>query len=102
MIPFQEEIDDIKNQIIEKFSPSEIILFGSCAKGIARKNSDIDLCIILEFENKRQMRMEIDESINTDKDVDLILYTKKEWDEYKNDTGTFANLISRTGVQLYG
>ena len=33
---FNREIDSIKNQIIEKYNPKEIILFGSVAKEIFR------------------------------------------------------------------
>jgi predicted nucleotidyltransferase len=102
LIPFQNDIEVVKNQIIENFRPQEIILFGSCAKGIAKETSDIDICIILNFDNKRQMRRLLDESIESSKDIDFIIYTPSEWDKYKSDTTTFANLIYRTGVKIYG
>ena len=44
---FNEELDFIKRQVIEKYNPKLIILFGSVAKGVFRDDSDIDLCIIL-------------------------------------------------------
>ena len=34
------------NYLIEKTSPTAIVLFGSCAKGEYDQESDIDLCII--------------------------------------------------------
>ena len=40
-----EKIDDIKNQLIEKYKPEKIILFGSSAWGKEDIN-DIDLFII--------------------------------------------------------
>ena len=49
----KNEVDYIKNQIVEKYSPEKIILFGSVAKGIFRDSSDIDLCIIKDTNNKR-------------------------------------------------
>lgn len=33
MFPHGAEIENIKNQIIAKYHPEKIILFGSCAKG---------------------------------------------------------------------
>ena len=46
MIPFIEEIEEIRNQIVQLYNPHEIILFGSCAKGRAREDSDIDFLFI--------------------------------------------------------
>ncbi|MCR4430449.1 MAG: nucleotidyltransferase domain-containing protein [Tepidanaerobacteraceae bacterium] len=42
-----EEIEKIRKEIINKFQPDKIILFGSQAKGIAKLSSDIDLCVII-------------------------------------------------------
>lgn len=52
---FRIELDNIKNQIVNKFNPKEIVLFGSLAKGTFRSNSDIDLCIIKDTDNKRDL-----------------------------------------------
>lgn len=102
MILFIEEIEELKNQIIMKYNPLKIILFGSCAKGIARENSDIDLCIILEYEDKKEKLLDMLINIEYHRDVDFILYRPQEWDKYIEDSGTFAALIKREGVVLYG
>lgn len=102
MIPFSNEIEDIKNQIIIKYNPSKIILFGSCAKGIANKNSDIDLCIIFQYENKKEKLIDMLTSIEYHRDVDFIIYRPEEWEQYIGDSATFASLINREGVVLYG
>lgn len=102
MIPFSDEIDKIKQQIISKYSPSKIILFGSCAAGCAKKNSDIDLCIICDYENKKEMLMDMLINIEYERDVDFILYRQDEYEKYKEDSATFAALIHRKGVCIYG
>ena len=102
VIPFQSEIDRIKEAIVEKYNPKAIYLFGSCAKGCARGDSDIDLCIVMPYEDKRKTRIEIDEYIQSDKDIDFVLYSPEAWKENAEDSGSFANLILRTGVKLYG
>lgn len=43
----KKEIENIKNQIIEKYNPNDIYLFDSNAKGVVRKNSDIVIYVLL-------------------------------------------------------
>lgn len=102
MIPFIEEITRVKEQIIYKYNPLKIILFGSCASGCANSKSDIDLCIIMEYEDKRKILMEMLIDIEYDRDVDLILYKPEEWEKYKSDEGSFAGIINKKGILLYG
>lgn len=102
MIPFSDEIDNIKKQVVNLCNPSEIILFGSCAAGSARDNSDIDLCIICNYEDKQKLLINLLINVECERDVDFILYRPEEWDKYKKDTSTFANLIYRKGVTIHG
>lgn len=44
----QKEIKKITNQIVKKYQPEKIILFGSYAWGKPAKNSDADLFIVKE------------------------------------------------------
>lgn len=103
LIPYYDEIQNIKNEIVKKFNPDKIILFGSCAKGMATSKSDIDICVIKETDNKRQLLQEIlIQVVDYEIDVDVVVYTPEEWNRHKDDTACFANIISRTGVVLYG
>lgn len=102
MIPFSDEIEKIKEQIVSRYNPVKIILFGSCAAGCAKKNSDIDLCIICNYENKKEMLMDMLINIEYERDVDFILYRQAEYEKYKDNTTTFASLIDRKGVCIYG
>lgn len=96
------EIENIKKQIIAKYLPEKIILFGSCAKGRMKKSSDIDLCIVLDVEDKRKTMQDMLLNVNYDIDLDVVLFTPKEWEQYKENQATFAGIINRTGVCLYG
>lgn len=102
MFPHGAEIENIKNQIIAKYSPEKIILFGSCAKGRIKKSSDIDLCIILDVEDKRKTVQDMLLNLDYNLDLDIVLFTPKEWEQYKGNQATFAGIINRTGVCLYG
>jgi len=97
-----DEIEKIKNQIINKYNPDDIILFGSCAKGLAKRGSDIDICVILDTRDKRQTLREMLVDIEYNVDLDIVIYTPSEWSRYKDDRTSFANIIRRTGVSLLG
>jgi uncharacterized protein len=102
MVNLDKELESIKKQIVENYEPKEIILFGSVAKGIFRDNSDIDLCIIKDTNDKRKLLADIYVSINTIVPFDLILYTVEEWNKCINDKSSFAFVINSTGVKIYG
>ena len=102
MCPYDREIENIKNQIIRKYNPTDIILFGSCAKGRVKRGSDVDICVILETNDKRRTVREILTDIDYEVDLDVVVYTPEEWQEYKDDKATFVNIINRTGASLIG
>lgn len=99
---FNNEVEYIKNQIIQKYEPEKIILFGSVAKGVFKDNSDIDLCIIKDTTDKRQLLIEIYINIDSTIPFDLVLYTSEEWDKCVNDKNSFAYNINNTGVKIHG
>ena len=96
------DIDNIRDQLIMHFQPEHVLLFGSHAKGTAHENSDIDLCVVADTENKRRTLAEMYFTIEATAPVDFILYTPDEWRECLGDTGSFAYKINTEGVRLYG
>ena len=99
---YTEEIESIKNQIVSKFSPIDIYLFGSYAKGLITKKSDIDLCVIIDTDNKRELVQKILFEVESNNDLDVIIYTRDEWENHKDNPSTFAHIIKKTGVSLVG
>lgn len=95
-----EEIKCIVNQISNQFRPIDIILFGSYAKGLVIKDSDIDLCIIVESGNKRDIAREILLEVESETDLDIVVFLVEEWEKYKLDQSTFAGIVYRTGVSV--
>jgi len=103
------EIEKLKNGIVEKFNPAKIYLFGSHAKNSAGNDSDIDICIVADINDKKDFRKKITmfiyddvEGLDFDKPVDVLLYTTEEWDQHLRLNGSFANLISKEGLVLHG
>lgn len=44
-------------QIVTKFHPQKIILFGSYARGNPRPESDVDLLVVMELTNRENRQM---------------------------------------------
>ena len=48
----EQDIQSITNKIIKEFNPQKVVLFGSHAWGLPKKDSDIDLFIIKDDAKK--------------------------------------------------
>jgi len=95
-------IKSITNQIVEKYQPEKVILFGSVARRMHTEDSDIDLCVVLECEDTRKTAVDMQVDLEThDKAVDLILYIPEKWEEFHKIPGHFAHLINEEGEVLY-
>ena len=95
-------LENITEQIINQYAPNKILLFGSQAKGVATHKSDIDLCVVVNTPNKRRLLADMYYTIDTERPVDILLYTPNEWEACINDTTSFAYKIQTEGVALYG
>ncbi len=102
------------NLIVERIKthdPKEIILFGSLSKQDVTDDSDIDLIVILDvdsvpttYEEKMLLKKSIRKTIrdiNKKISIDLIVYTKKEYEFLKSENNPFLNEINDTGKILY-
>ena len=94
--------ESIKEQIVDKYAPDKILLFGSRAKGAAAPASDIDLCVVVNTANKRRLIADMYYAVESEMPIDILVYTPDEWEMCVNDTTSFAHKISREGVALYG
>ena len=99
----QDAIDDLTRQIVEKFKPEKIILFGSYAQGNPRPESDVDLLVIMETELKESKQAYlIDENLDRDLfGLDIIVRTPKNLSERIALGDTFLEEITTYGQVLY-
>jgi len=76
-----KEIQSITNQIVNQikpYKPQKVILFGSYAKGNAKTDSDIDLVLIKNTNEKFQTRLKkVRLLIATTTPVDVFVFTPK-------------------------
>jgi predicted nucleotidyltransferase len=98
------EIENIAAQIIEKYQPEKIILFGSAARGELSPHSDADFLIVKKdtpfygADRIRQLSRIIDRNIP----VDFLVYRPEELDRRIQMGDPFIGAILGEGRVLYG
>ncbi|HUL37080.1 MAG TPA: nucleotidyltransferase domain-containing protein [Thermodesulfobacteriota bacterium] len=103
-LDFEKEIQDITRQIIEKYKPEKIILFGSAARGELNLDSDADFLIIKKetplygADRIRELSRIIDRNIP----VDLLIYRPEEFQKWLQMEDPFLKSILKEGKVLYG
>jgi predicted nucleotidyltransferase len=103
-LDFEKEIQSITKQLIEKYGPEKIILFGSAARGDYGSANDLDFLIIKQdvpLYGIDRMR-ELDELIDRNVAADMIVYRPDEFDERVRLGDPFIKAIIREGRVLYG
>jgi predicted nucleotidyltransferase len=96
---------------IRQINPYKIILFGSYASGITSEDSDLDLVVVLDspeitknyeekMKNKLMVRRNIYE-LSKKVPIDLVVYTKGEYEIISKSGSSFYNEIKDTGKVLY-
>jgi predicted nucleotidyltransferase len=101
---FEQEIQSITKQLIQKYGPEKIILFGSAARGDYGKANDLDFLIIKQdvpLYGIDRMR-ELDELIDRNVAADMLVYLPNEFDERVRLGDPFIKAVLREGRILYG
>lgn len=92
----------LSRRIAEQFDPERIILFGSRAHGRARRESDVDLLVVMRFRGLGARKAaEILNRVQPEFAVDLLVRTPQElrWRLAQRDR--FFGEIVRRGKVLY-
>lgn len=98
------EIDSILAQIVEKYRPLKVILFGSAAKGEFEEVNDLDFLILKDdvpSTGLARMR-ELDELIERNMAADMLVYRSDEFDDRVRLGDPFIKTILKEGRVLYG
>lgn len=85
--------------LLKEFSPIEVLFFGSRVKGVAEKDSDIDIIIVSSvFENiKFVKRMPLVlKKVRFPKHVDYLCYTQEEYDKIKEESAIIKDALKQS------
>jgi predicted nucleotidyltransferase len=96
--------EDIVNQIIEKYKPQKIILFGSAAREDLSPDSDLDFLIIkkdVPYYGRERIQ-ELSRLIERHVPVDFLIYKPREFQERLKMGDPFLKAIVEEGKVLYG
>lgn len=97
-----EKIQETADKIVKEYNPEKIILFGSYAWGTPAADSDVDLFIVKETENTRDMARKINRFIfPREFAMDLIVYTPEQVERRKKMRDFFLEDILTKGKFLY-
>lgn len=99
----QTQIDSITNQLIKKYKPQKIFLFGSSVTGNMTDDSDLDFLIIKDDKKKPYNRIvEVYGLVKKNIAADFIVYTPQEFAERLRLGDPFITSILSEGRVLYG
>lgn len=101
------DIENYLKTIIEKitnnFNPQKIILFGSYAYGYPTADSDMDIMIVMDTDEKPHKRAvsirKILKGIGIPKDI--IVKTPEEFERFKDIVGTIVYPAAHKGRVIY-
>lgn len=98
-----QAIRAIAQQIVERFQPEEIVLFGSYAYGTPKPDSDVDLLVIMNTSlRSRQQRLEISRALSPRPfPLDIIVRTPEEIAERLALGDPFVQEITSRGKVVY-
>ena len=97
-----KEIDQVVRQIVDNFHPRKIILFGSYAYGKPEKDSDADLMVIMDTDERPlHMAGKIAAAIDHPIALDILVYTPAEIERrFKFGDGLVHDAMDK-GTVLY-
>ena len=103
-------LDDIVSCLLT-VDPYRIVLFGSLAAETGGAESDSDLLVILDseaisqtYEERMKRRLTVRNSIreiNKQVPIDLVVYTRAEYELLQKQGASFLNGIESSGKTLY-
>ncbi|MFA5800122.1 MAG: nucleotidyltransferase domain-containing protein [Candidatus Peribacteraceae bacterium] len=104
-IELSQRISELVKQLVDKFRPEKIILFGSAARGDMSPDSDLDILIVKKDVPQRGIdrQLEVDRLIKRNGiALDILVYKPEELEAALQLGDPFIKEILTKGRALYG
>ena len=95
---------EIVERLTKAYDPDRIYLFGSAARGDNQQNSDYDLMLIVEDgapKERRKSRLAYQVLRGTGIAVDVLVWTKRAFEERLHLKASLPSTIMREGKLIY-
>ncbi len=96
---------------LKSLDPVKIIIFGSFVRDEIKRDSDLDLLIVLNnhkipqtYQDKMELKLSVRRAIraiNHEIPIDILVYTIPEYNELLVNMGSFIKEIHETGRVIY-
>lgn len=102
----RKAVDGFKEMVLREFPEAEFILFGSKARGDSHKESDIDLLIVVNSEDRRVRSQILNLSWQAMYDngfrafISPVIFLKREYEQYRRWNSSFLYNVDKEGVKL--
>ncbi len=103
MMKAEELLNTIVRRIVETAQPEKIVLFGSRARGDARKNSDYDFLVIkdsVEPPHRREVPLYL-ALADVHVPIEVVVYTPEEVNDWREVPQAFVTTALREGRVVY-
>jgi len=98
----REKIDLYVREVVEKFRPSLIVLFGSFASRDINEGSDVDILVVADFKEEFLDRIRTLMDLNRFRiPIEPVGYTPKEFEEMKKRGNLFVTEVLEKGKILF-
>jgi predicted nucleotidyltransferase len=100
LIPFPT-IRKFVDEIVEKFQPDKVFLFGSYAYGEPNEHSDVDLLVVMPAKNQVTQALRIRRATSHPFPLDLLVRTPETLAQWLEWGDSFLREITTKGRLLY-
>lgn len=97
-----KDIQKMAQQIVERFHPKKVILFGSYAFGKPTRDSDVDLLVVMETDkNPVHAAGLISAAVDHSFPLDILVRRPSDLEAYLAEKTVFETQVVTEGLTLY-
>ena len=95
-------LDDIIRRVVEVTEPERVILFGSVVRGKVNRHSDVDLLVVKDAPDLRQLTAKVYRRLyGVGAAVDIVMVTPQDLERYKDCHALVIKPALREGTVMY-